>query len=290
MLLSDELLAEIKLLFEEEQLEALEYQQGNRNITVEKQIKLMYGKKPIRQRFYDKELFLDKWAEIIKDNFHMIDKIRQLKVISATLADQNSFSKSTTAVRGSTLQAKNRGIKNRQTAYEILAQNKSRSGAALRSEDYDGLEQMIDLEDQLATKSSLEIGFKSINHSAPLATAKPDPIGEVKISEENKFLIAPNEKSDPAKELENIKEQMDDMPAFNTLQTDIGRSKSRNTGLESSDNFAERLSNNTGVSSSIDVVKGIAALKANEADINNWRKHFWNKFYILFSPDWRPCP
>lgn len=290
LFLNENLITRIKELFSEDQIAALEYQQGVRHMTIEKQLEMLYGRLEIKRPYHlDEELFLDKWALTIMDNCHIIEKIKRIREIAIQLANPQTFSETQTTSNVGKLDGKNRGIKNLQKAYETLAQGKDRAGGTLRSEDYDNIEKLIDLEDQKISKTSIEISLKPIDHTSELRKARYDSIGQVKISEENKYLIVPESEEKLKQELEEIKEQISDMPTFNTLQTGISRNKVRNTGIDSSDNFLEYAKDTSSLNVTNKYAAGEAIIRAHEADIHNWRKLFWNKFRFFFESYAQRC-
>lgn len=179
-MLSEDLLNKIAELFDPEQKEALEFTQGNRVMTIQKQVRYYYGN--YLPYTTNEEEFLDAFALNIHRNMVTICKLADMKKYCELLSSKESYQDATFIFIDREKKGKSRGVGNTQRVFEVLASDKSRGGNCQRSEEYDGVEEYYELKDKKELVTNMEIGFRSINHTGDIAEMKTDPLGKVVVT------------------------------------------------------------------------------------------------------------
>ena len=133
-MLTKELIEKIVQLFDENQKGILEFQQGNRNITLSKQIKYYFG--DMYPFCSDEDLFLDGFALNIQKSLGIICKISKLKNFCLVLASPEAFRKQNTGINMNFTDAKDRSINNATILKEYLKTGRSMQGGTERGDDY----------------------------------------------------------------------------------------------------------------------------------------------------------
>lgn len=270
-MLSEELINKLGQLFDQTQREALEFTQGNRNLTIEKQISYYFGEMFPKSKSEDK--FLDGFALTIQKNIPTILKIAKLKAFAIVLSDPKAFRKANTGISLNYGDARDHSLNNTSSIKEYLKHGKTSEGGTERGDDYSGIQLANQLEDQRTLTSDLNLTFKVINKDKKLEEATELT---------NKELIAPGTTAAPVDQPQPIE------PSWTLTNSSLDRTKSRDSSFNSQESIKEHDNRATSLTSSTDYIEGQNTLSTIETDIYDLRNLFWNSFFYLFN-DWGIC-
>lgn len=282
-MLTEEIIDKLVLLFDEDQKNALEFTQGNRQMTLKRQIKHYFG--DLFTFTNDEDKFLDGFALNIQRNLATIYKIGNWKNNSKKLAEDKNFTRVSFAVTDSTSNNDKRTFSINTGTKEYLKHGRSSSGSTERSDDWQGVEELYTLRNQEILKSDLNIDIKKIGQfpEAPTDSQKKEdlniPLNPIEIKQE---LV------EPSSTIEEQKKDLREMPTWNTFGSASDSAKARNTDLSNRDSIEKNKGYSDGTNLGVNFSTAENINKSIEADLHDLRTLFWNSFRHLFQ-DCYPC-
>lgn len=285
-MLTDWIIDKLVLLFDEDQKKALEFKQGNREMTLKKQIKYYFGDQYTFTN--DEEKFLDGFALNIQKNISTIYKIGNLKVYSEKLADAKQFTKVNFTMTDNSTNNNKKAFSSNTSMKEFLKHSRNSSGTTERSDDWSGIEEFYTLKNKEILKSDINIDMKTIGQlpEAEDTNKQRDisktPTNNLKIKQEL------TEPLDIDKKIEEQKQEIREMPPWNTIVSGSDALKTRNTDISNNDSIENNNSYSDGKNLGINFSTADNISKSIEADLYDLRSAFWNSFSHLFQ-DCFPC-
>lgn len=276
-MLSDETINKLTDLFEEDQKKALEFKQGNRNMTIQKQLSYYFGdKNPITN---NEEKFLDGFALNIQRNIGLICKISNLKEFAEKLANKKGFTKVTLGITDSALKSNKRSLNNNEGIKEFLKHGGSYTGTTERSDDWSGVKGIYDLEIKKNLKTDLKVLIKT-------ATQDYEQQGKITIKDSNEsiptHLLTSESDSEIDKQITERTAEVRELPAWNNLVTSGDFTKARNSDKASKEGVEASTTNSNALNTSLTFSDSENINRTLEADLHDLRSMFWNSFYHLF--------
>lgn len=278
-MLSSELINKIGLLFSQEERDALEFEQGNRKMTIEKQVKYYFG--DLFPFTLDEDRFLDGYALTIQKNIGLIYKISKLKIYSGRLADERGFRRTSGSFSRSSTDNQNNSINNTQGIKEYLKHGQTRSGGTERGDDYEGIEELYTLQDKKDLETDLRLVFKGVDQANKGVGNQLDVLTK-------RSLLKSNDQENIDEQIDKKKTEIRELPSWTTVTSSSDKTKSRDSSISEQQGFQIGKTDSSTVSASWDFIDSDNVINTLQADIYDLRNSFWNSFYCLFR-DFQPC-
>lgn len=279
-------------LWDNNERQILEFQQGKLRVTLEDQIMHYFGHLYLRFG-NDINAQLIAMATTIKDNFHLLQQIKAVDEFSKKLIDHETNKKRNSATVDGTGAASALNLKNVNQFAENLTGTKNRVLDTTRSTNLEGLEESLWQKDNKDLKNHIEINLKSIDSEKRLELFAS---GAKNMKERLKnikgffnALNVPEKVVESNSNLIKISEEVPvkvNNPSPTGITTTLNTFKERNYTLNSSGTDSVSINQREHTTEGYSWTEANAIIKTLTARLPKLRDQYWTKLLIWFSE----CP